>query len=71
MGALKSPAYMRYMRILFLIATSRTDYDTLRDLYSCTRIRTPIRRRLALTRLRNVPPQARDNSEFFSELPKL
>jgi len=40
--ALKSSAYMRYMRILFLIATSRTDYDTLRDLYTRTHVRTPI-----------------------------
>lgn len=45
MGALKPLAYMRYMCILFLIATSRTDYDTLRDLYARShhiRTHTPI-----------------------------
>lgn len=68
MGALKPLAYMRYMRILFLIATSRTDYDTPRDLYARSR---HTRTRMYLspegllqTRLRNVS-QVQGNSNFF------
>lgn len=62
MDALKPLAYMRYMRILFLIATSRTDYDTPRDLYARSRhTHTTIPWRLASNQI----AQAQSNSNSF------
>lgn len=74
MGALKPLAYMRYMRILFLIATSRTDYDTPRDLYARSHhahTHTPIPRRLASNQIAQRSAASTKQFEFFSQLPKL
>lgn len=67
MGALKPLAYMRYMRILFLIATSRTDYDTQLVIYTrvCATRTRPSPEGWLETRLRNVSPQARGNWNSF------
>lgn len=74
MDALKPLAYMR---ILFLIATSRTDYDTPRDLYArCAHVHDTRLSPITIEGwLQNQIAQRFAAStrqfEFFSQLPKL